>query len=406
MSRNPQESTGQSTGQFTGQRFALRLALFYAALFTTLGVQLPFLPVWLAAKGLDARAIGIVLALPMVVRVFAIPMATRVADRRDALRAVIIIAAVVAMAGYGVLALAEGGLAIMVAFTLASVAYTPVILLVDAYALRGLARWGRAYGPVRLWGSAAFIVASFGAGFLLDAIAARDLIWLMVAAMALTAATAFTLAPLEPGGTAATPAAAQSTMALLRDPAFLAVAAAASLIQASHAVYYGFSTIDWQAAGFDGTTIGTLWALGVLAEIALFAVSARLPAAITPAALVLAGAAGACLRWSAMALGPPAVALPALQCLHALSYGATHLGALGFVARAAPAGLAATAQGYLAVALGLTMAVAMAISGVIYERYGGLAYGAMAILAAAGGLCALAGKQRTDVRGRTSEDRG
>ena len=44
----------------TGQSLAWRLAAFYAALFVALGVQLPFLPVWLAAKGLDAREIGII----------------------------------------------------------------------------------------------------------------------------------------------------------------------------------------------------------------------------------------------------------------------------------------------------------------------------------------------------------
>ena len=53
-----------------------------------------------------------------------------------------------------------------------------------------------------------------------------------------------------------------------------------------------------------------------------------------------------------MALDPPRALLPLLQCLHGLSFGATHLGALAFIARAAPAGLAATAQGYLAVAGG------------------------------------------------------
>ena len=55
--------------------------------------------------------------------------------------------------------------------------------------------------------------------------------------------------------------------------------------------------------------------------------------------------------------------LPLLQCLHALSFGATHLGTLAFVARAAPPGLAATAQGYLAVALGVAMAAAMGFVG-------------------------------------------
>ena len=76
--------------------FTWRLAAFYAALFVALGVQLPFLPLWLAAKGLDAGAIGVALALPMVVRVFAIPLATRGADRHDALHATIVIAAALA----------------------------------------------------------------------------------------------------------------------------------------------------------------------------------------------------------------------------------------------------------------------------------------------------------------------
>ena len=399
MSGNPQKFTDE-------EGFALRLAAFYAALFVTLGVQLPFLPVWLAAKGLDASAIGLVLAVPMLLRVFAIPLAARAADRRDALRGTIVIAAAVAVVGYGALGFAQGLVAIMAVYALASVAYAPVFLLTDAYALRGLDARGRAYGPVRLWGSAAFIVASFGAGALLDVIASRDLIWLIVATMALAAATACALTPLARSD-AQTPAAHPSAGALLRDPGFLVVAAAASLVQASHALYYGFSTIDWQAAGFDGTTIGALWALGVIAEIVLFALSTRLPFA--PTALIMVGAVGALIRWSAMALGPPSAALPFLQSLHALSFGATHLGALGFVMRAAPAGLAATAQGYVAVAQGLAMTAATGLSGLLYGRYGPFAYGAMALAAAVGGLFALAahrlsGRPNTSRRVRVPQD--
>jgi PPP family 3-phenylpropionic acid transporter len=376
----------------TGEHFSLRLKAFYAALFLTLGVQLPFLPVWLTAKGLDARAIGIVLAVPAVIRIVAIPLATRMADRHDALRGVIILAAAGATVGFGALAFAQGALAIALVYALASAAYAPVMMLADTYALRGLAQRGRAYGPARLWGSAAFIVASFGAGALLDLISPDDLIWLMVGAMAIATAAALTLVPLGTEAASSAPARG-SASELLRNPAFLAAIAAASLVQASHAVYYGFSTIDWQATGYDGGVIGALWALGVISEIALFALSARLPSAITPVALLMIGAAGALVRWCAMAIAPPLAALPLLQCLHALSFGATHLGALAFVARVAPAGAGATVQGYFAVTLGITMAIATVLAGVFYGRFGGAAYGAMAAMAAAGGLCALAAKR-------------
>jgi len=374
--------------------FAWRLAVFYAALFVALGVQLPFLPLWLAAKGLDAGAIGVALAVPMIVRVFAIPLAARGADRHDALRMAIVIAAAMAVLGYGVVGMAQGAVAITMALALASVFYTPIMPLADAYALRGLGGLGRAYGPVRLWGSAAFIVGSFGAGLLLDLIAARELIWLIVAALTITAAAAYALAPLPAHEESPSAARLSSAQELLRDPAFLAAAVAASLIQASHAVYYGFSALDWRAAGLDGGAIGALWALAVVAEIALFAISGRLP--VAPTTLLILGAAGAVIRWSAMAFDPPPALLPPLQCLHALSFGATHLGALGFMARAAPAELGATAQGYLAVALGLVMAAAMGISGVLYARWGGLAYGAMALTAAAGGVFALAAHRLAD----------
>jgi PPP family 3-phenylpropionic acid transporter len=358
-----------------------------------LGVQLPFLPVWLAAKRLDPTAIGIVLAVPMVVRALAIPFAARQADRHDALKAILLISAVAAVLGYGAVAQAEGFLAIAAAFAVASACYTPIMPLADAYALRGLSRFGRAYGPVRLWGSAAFIVGSFGGGFLLDLVPARNLIWVIVLAMLLTAAAAALLSSIRRTSPSEPAAKSLPATALLRDPPFLAVTAAASLIQASHAVYYGFSTLAWQAAGLDGGAIGALWALGVVAEIALFAISGRFP--LAPTTLLMFAAAGAVLRWGAMALDPPAALLPGLQCLHALSFGAAHLGAVGFLARAAPVEIGATAQGYLSVALGLVMAAGMGIAGVLYARWGEAAYAAMALAAAAGGLCALVAHRLT-----------
>jgi MFS transporter, PPP family, 3-phenylpropionic acid transporter len=377
----------------TGSSFATRLGAFYAAFFAGAGVQLPFFPLWLEAKGLDPRWIGIVLGAPVLVRLFAVPLVTRAADRRDALRTALVIASVGTALGYAVVGLAQGPVAILIALMFASVFYTPIIPLTDAYALRGLRRHGGIYGPIRLWGSAAFIAGNLAAGLVGATILPRDLIWLIVAGCAIAALASFALAPIDGDGS---PGDLQrSAKALLRSPAFLAVVAAASLIQASHAAYYVFSAIHWRAAGFDTLSIGALWALAVLAEIMLFALAGRLPAAIGPIALLALGAVGAVIRWSAMAFDPPAVLLPGLQCLHALSFGATHLGAMGFLARAAPPGLAATAQGYLALAIGVVMAVLMALSGMLYAANAGFDYAAMALAAAAGGGFALMA-QRAD----------
>jgi PPP family 3-phenylpropionic acid transporter len=354
-----------------------------------LGVQLPFLPIWLAAKGLDAETIGAVLAVPMILRLLTIPLATRIADRHDALRAVIVTTAAAALVGFVVLGFIVRPLPIAVVYALAGTSFMPLFVLADVYALRGLSIHRRAYGPIRLWGSAAFVVATLAAGQLLDVIAAEDLIWLIVAAVACCLAVAFTLPPLDgrPAGLRGT---TSSARVLLCNPAFLAMVAAASLIQGSHALYYGFATIEWQRTGYGGGTIGTLWAVGVLAEILLFALSSRLPAAVTPGVLLMIGATGAVLRWLAMAFTPPGPLLLLLQLLHALSFGATHLGTLGYLARLAPAGLAASAQGFTSVGQGLTMAAATGLSGLLYGRYGAAAYGAMMVIAGGGLVVAIA----------------
>ncbi|HVX92263.1 MAG TPA: MFS transporter [Xanthobacteraceae bacterium] len=131
--------------------FAPRLAVFYAALFAFSGVQMPFFPVWLEAKGLDARAIGVILAVPLAVRVLIVPLTTRLIDRFSVLEAARAAAALGALGGYVLVGSGSGFSAIFAAVALASIALTPLMPLADAYALRGLAQRSKPYGAVRLW---------------------------------------------------------------------------------------------------------------------------------------------------------------------------------------------------------------------------------------------------------------
>jgi PPP family 3-phenylpropionic acid transporter len=363
-----------------------RLAIFYAALFVLPGIQMPFFPVWLAAKDIDTGTIGLVLAAPIIARILAVPFITRAADRRDAVRAALVASGFAATLGYVLVGLSAGAIPILIAYAVTSLATTPQMPLAETYALRGLTARGRAYGPVRLWGSLAFIGGNFVAGFALDAVPARDLIWLIVAASVLIALAALALPSITVHAAAID---APPGQGLLRNRPFVLVVAAASLIQASHAMYYGFSAVQWSAAGLDGIVIAALWALGVGAEIVLFAMQSRLPPIFSPTVLLLIGGCGGALRWAAMTFDPPLSALMALQVLHALSFGATHLGALMFLVRYAPASQAATAQGYLAVATGVAMAGAMALSGVLYRDFGSAAYAAMTLMAVAGCACGL-----------------
>lgn len=368
-------------------RFVLRLSLLYGAFFVYAGLSMPFMPAWLAAKGLDAREIGIVLAAPMVVRVLVVPASTRLADRFGMLRRALIAASLASVAGFALIGVMAGFAAILMTFALAATALAPVLPFADAYALRGLRGRGWSYGSVRLWGSVTFIIANVGGGLLLARLGAHNVIWAVVAALALNAVAALALDPLAPEAAEAAEARRQGE-SLWRSPGFIAVMLGASLIQASHAVMYGFATLQWSARGIGGPAIGVLWGLAVVAEIGLFALSTRLVGSLGAAGMIVLGGVGGVVRWTAMAFDPPTAALPLLQGLHALSFAATHLGAMHYLARAAPTRRGATAQGDFVAVQGIVFAGAMSLAGVLVAAYGSFAYAAMAVAAAAGALLA------------------
>ena len=162
-------------------------------------------------------------------------------------------------------------------------------------------------------------------------------------------------------------------------------------MQAAHAVFYTFGTLHWRELGLSTGWSGALWAISVIAEVALFAYSARVVRRIGPVELIVLGLGAAVVRWLAMGFDPPLALLVPLQLLHALTFGATHLGAIHFIGRAVPEDQAGTAQAlYASVTGGIAMGGAMLIAGPLYAAYAGRAYWAMAVLAAVALVASLA----------------
>ena len=105
-----------------------------------------------------------------------------------------------------------------------------------------------------------------------------------------------------------------------------------------------------------------------------------------PVSLVLAGAAFATARWVLLAhvRGGPGVS--ALQTLHAVSFGATHLGTMEFVRRHVPASRLAAVQGVYTAVAGASYALVTPFAGALFARYASGAYLGAAGLAAASTL--------------------
>src|SRR5882757_3860820 len=373
----PSESQIPIASQGASKRFATRLALFYGATFGTMGTHLPFFTLWLKSVGIDASWIGIISAVPAVTRFTVLPFVTGAAGRRYSLRALLIVTSIATALGFAVIGTQVLPLAVLVAYAATCCLWTPMVPLTDAYALGGVARYGLNYGPIRLWGSAAFIVGALGCGLLIDVVATRYLIWIIVSAAALGAVASLGLQPLDRPKPPA--ASLQGGGALLRDPGFLAIIVAAALIQGSHAAYYGFASITWQAFGLNGLTIAGLWVLGVLAEIVVFALSPRF--SLAPALLVVIGGLSAVARWLISAQEPSLAVLSVVQLAHGFTFGLTQVGIMGLLVRHVPGHLMARGQGYLAACGGIATSTASVLSGVIYAGYGQRVYYVMAAMA-------------------------
>ncbi|QQN62644.1 MFS transporter [Bradyrhizobium diazoefficiens] len=372
------------------RRFAVSLALFYSAFFAVLGTHMPFFPVWLKAIGIDAAWIGLINALPAITRFTTLPQITALVEKRHAIRAGIMMSVLATAIGFAAVGLQQQPLALLLIYALTCMMWTPTMPLTDAYALRGVTRYGLDYGPLRLWGSAAFAAGSLACGYLVDSIAPRDLIWVIVAWAVVAVLASLLLQPLDDLRRRTTET--HAGKALLRDAGFWAVIASAALIQSSHVAFYTFSAINWQAHGLGGVTIAGLWTLGVMAEIVVFALSPRF--SLHPSTLMAIGGLSAVVRWLVTASEPPLALLAIAQLGHGLSFGMTILGTMTLLVQRVPSHQIARGQGYYAASNGLLGAVTSIVSGAIYARIGDGLYYVMAAMAAAGALVIWSARHR------------
>lgn len=369
----------------------VRLAALHAAIFGGIGVYVPFFPLWLEQRGMPASWIGLVLALPMVVRIVVTAPLMSLVDQGLGLRQLIAGAGAGAAAVYALLLWAEDVVALAALVVLLAMAQAPAIPAADLATLQAVRRDSRLdYGRVRLWGSVAFLLASIGSGYLLGMLPADGVIWLLFSLAMIAMATAWAVVPdaalsHPERERTAEPAARRKLSRVL----WLVVGAGACT-QAGHAAIYAFGSIHWRDLGFSSASIGFLWAIGVVAEILVFAaLGRRIGGGSAAIGFILVGSAAGVIRYAALAAEPGLATTFALQALHGLTFGATHLGAMGALASLAPEGARGRAQGLMASTHAFAMAGATGLSGPIFRAAGSLVFLAMVPLAALGFVFAL-----------------
>lgn len=371
----------------------LRFSLFFAAFYSSMGVSTPFLAVWFDYRGLSAAEIGLVFAAGMTMKVVFTLLAGQLADqvtrKRDLITAILALVALL-MAGQH---FAPSFGQILVLSALATALQAAVVAITDATTLATARSGAFAYSQVRAWGSAAFLVVALALGPILQASGPGPIVLIMAA---LVAAAVLASRGLIDAPMAARPATRpdlgemlRGFIGLLRIPALRRLYLTAALLQNAHIFYYAFSSLHWQKMGLSKEQIGVLWAEGVVFEIILFAVVPRIGFLRRPVALLMIAGAAGLLRWSVLGTTAEFNSLLLVQALHALTFGAVHLGSMQLLSECSPPGTSARAQGlYAALPLGIGSGIAYMLVGPLYAAVGGAGFYAMAALSVAGAVMA------------------
>ncbi len=365
------------------------MTLFMMLAHVALGAIMPYLPVWLATtKSLTGAQIGVILASSSFGRILVGPLVAAWAEGRGDRRIPLIVFSSALALGYLSFPFLGAFWPIALACFATGVMFQCLMPFAEAGVMRVTSnsrRWP--YGRARAAASAAFVLANLGAGATIQAFSVEAVYaWFIIASLA-TMACGFWLHPEPIAQPAATPLGTRllDGFALFKSRTFLLAVVAASIIQAAHAFYYGFSSQLWLKQGFSGSQVGMLWAFGVIVEIAFFALLASRLNHFRPETLILWGGIASIIRWAAFAQTPDLGVTFLVQALHALTFAATHMGFMRLIDAEIPLAQRATGQQLgSALIMSPIMGLASIVAGTLYDQFSSGGYWSGVILATIG----------------------
>jgi MFS transporter, PPP family, 3-phenylpropionic acid transporter len=363
-------------------RLGLKTSMLYGAVYLHFGVFAIFMPVWLKHQGLPDPRIGLLMSLPLLLRVLFVAPMSALADHLRCIREVLFVCIALMVVMVGSLNLVHGFVGIAIAFVVLSMVWDPIPVLTDSYAVAAVRVHALDFGRMRLWGSLAHISANLAGAKLIDLLGIRVVPWI-TAALLLIPLAVIPFLPADRRFGNPTPAVSGEWARLIKDGPLMVVVFATCLILGSQGLFSGFAAIHWTAQGFPSLLIGALNGVGIVAEIIILWLCQRMLGKRSPLILILVMAALTVVRWLLMTLDPGPLVLVPIQILQGSGMGVV-AGLMLFIAERAPAHLMATAQGLYAIIVGVVGALVVAGSGFLWQAFGPRAYLAMAVITVVG----------------------
>ncbi|HAS8155552.1 3-phenylpropionate MFS transporter [Vibrio vulnificus] len=355
------------------------ISQYFLGFFFAYGVYLPFWSLWFKEQGVSSTDIGLLVGIGLATRCVANMVITPRIHKAEHIMPALRWLSFAALIFVGFHFFTGGSFWLMaLATVLFNLCCGPVVPLSDALANYYARLKMLDYGRTRLWGSIAFIAGSTVVGYLISLYGTDMILYTALVGVFISLLLSMRSANVMPVTRSEHHSERPKLTQLLTDGPVVKFLLLAALIQGSHAAYYSFSAIYWQQAGHSEEIIGYLWSLGVVSEVAVFALSKRLFAGWSLRALFVAASIGVMLRWGITASTTLLLGLVLVQLLHGVTFAMAHIAAIQYIQNSEEHKMVALQALYNALPLGAFIAAMTAFSGWGFELWGANVFWVMA----------------------------
>ena len=313
----------------THKNYHWRIAGFYFFYYAFIGMFAPYWGLYLKSINFDAIEIAVLLSVQPVMRMLAPNLWGWLADHSGKRLLVVQVAATLSAVCYLGVFFTTSFWGMLLVLCLMSFFWSASMPLVEATTLSYLGKHSARYGRIRSWGSIGFIMTVVGLGYAFDYIA---IAWLLWAGLVCEIGILIFSRQIPHTEVVAHHTDSQPIKQIALQRRVLALFGACFLMSVAHGPYYTFYSIYLVEHGYAKSSVGGLWALGVICEIAVFFVMPWLFNRYGYTRILLVSFACAVARFLMIAWCVDLIAVLLIaQILHAATFGAYHAASLGLV---------------------------------------------------------------------------
>ncbi|WP_245807538.1 MFS transporter [Cognaticolwellia beringensis] len=367
------------------------LSINYFWYFGILGLVVPFLSVFLDARGFTSLEIGEILAVITAAKIVAPSLWAQLADKSGKQLIIVRVGALLTLICFSLIIWAYSYWPLMFSLAMFSLFMTSILPQLEVMTLNSIRKSAKIYGRIRLWGSIGFIIVAMLSGELIERYSAEAFSYIGI--VILVGLCISTLLSKQPRIANKVTLDNVSIKTKVFNTNFLLFFFAGLMLQMSFGPYYVFFALYLQNLAYSGFLIGLFIAIGVVAEIGIFVFAALFFKSFSLKTLICMSILLTSLRWFVVGhFADSDMALAFSQLMHALSFGLYHSASIAFIQRHFNTNQQSRGQAiYIGGVYGVGGAVGAYVAGILWQDGIGavITFDFAAITALIGGILAL-----------------